>query len=449
MRTRPERAPVLVGIVSAAATVAFLLPGAGRGLDFDSGIEVGLFVATRSIGDAFTHAFLLTNQVFFSFLEHLVYSATGSQSGFVLRLLPIAFAAAAVGLVATLLAQRFGMLAGLAGAAVMATNPLFAVEGSQVRGYSLVVLCTVVTTALLLRGVSSPPMSNAARTVYAVAGAVGVATHLYMLVVLAIHVVMSLRSRRLFTSLVVPWLGALIGLAAYVKIIRPMRLATQITGRTFQPTFPRDLGVELLGGGVVVTIIMLAFVATAGWRSRRDRTLQLALVGVVVAVAAVWVVAPTFLYPRFFLWLVPVPAIALAAVVARRPTLVVIVIAVVALQVHTAWPRLTTSAYPNVRAGHIVNEVTKQHGLPCVFAAYTALRILGYATSFAIVSTFERCTVVLSIGPPARSVRRTLDRRFAYRETLHAQTDGFLWSVVPTGCWTSRARALDCRLPRR
>ena len=33
----------------------------------------------------------------------------------------------------------------------MATNPMFADVGSQVRGYSLLMLCTIVSTALVDR----------------------------------------------------------------------------------------------------------------------------------------------------------------------------------------------------------------------------------------------------------------------------------------------------------
>jgi uncharacterized membrane protein len=137
------------------------VPGAGRGYDQDSGLTVGLFVATRSIWDAFDRAYLLTNQVFFSFLDHLVYSATGSSSEVAVRLLPITISAVAVGLLAGVVTQRFGVVPGLASAAVLATNPLFAVEGSQVRGYSLVVLCAIVTTTLFLRALTTDRMRSA------------------------------------------------------------------------------------------------------------------------------------------------------------------------------------------------------------------------------------------------------------------------------------------------
>ncbi len=448
-RVRRSRAPLAVGTVAAAGTVAFLIPGAGRGYDLDSGLAVHSFIATRSIGDSFTKAFLLTNQVFFSFLDHLVYSASGAHSEAALRLLPISFTAIAIGLLAALLARRYGCVAALAGAAVMATNPLLAVEGSQVRGYSLVILCTIVTTAILLRD-DNERLSRRARVAYAVAGAIGVATHLYMLVVLAIHAVVAARSRRRLEQLAIPWFASLLGLTAYAGVARTMRLTMKVTGRTFQPAFPRDLAVELLGGGVVAAIMLLPVVVSAGWWSRRDRRMQLAAAGVAGAVSAVWLIAPTYLYPRFWLWLVPVPAVAVAAAISRRPAVVLVAIAVVALQVHTAWPRLTSSSYPNRQAAQVFERVVSHHQTPCVISKYTALRLLGYTAHFAFVSRVEqldRCEVVFDIGSGGALGARYLNASFPYRAILHAQLSGVMWSRVPMRCWASVASRGPCARP--
>ena len=245
-REHVSRAPLVVGAFSALATFAFLIPGAGRGYDQDSGLTVGIFVATGSIWDAFNKAYLVTNQVFFSFLEHLVYSATGSSDEVVMRLLPITISAVAVGLLAGLMTKRLGVVPALAAAAVLATNPLFAVEGSQIRGYSLVVLCAIVATTLFMRALAADRMSTGARVGYAVVGAIGIATHLYMLVVLAVLLVMSLVSRRQFERIALPSLTALLGLTAYIQIVQRMRSVIAASGHAFQPAFPRDLSVEVL-----------------------------------------------------------------------------------------------------------------------------------------------------------------------------------------------------------
>jgi hypothetical protein len=448
---RPSRTCLRVGLGAAAATVAFLLPGAGRSYDLDSGLTVAHFVATPSIGDAFTRTFLFTNQVFFSFLDHLVYSATGSKSEVVMRLLPIAFSAAAVGLLA-LLAAPFGRVPALAGAAVLASNPMFAFNGSQVRGYSLVVLCAIAATSILLRCLSTPKLSTGTRIAYAVAGAVGVATHLYMLVVLAIHAVIGLRSPRRAAQLVVPWVTALLGLSAYIAIAHNMRIVTKVNGRVFQPPFPRDLAIEILGGGVAAAVVLLAVALPAAWRARRDPVLQLGAAATIGAVVAAWLIAPGYLYPRFFVWLVPIPAIAAAAMVARRHLAIVLVLVVVVLQVHTVWPRLTADLYPNREAGRIFDEVTARHGRACVLNPFAALRLEAYTPSAKGIfqpSQLDPCTVAFAINTPPRALVQLLDKKFPYRAKLHAHTDGYLWSTVPTDCWTSNRPRAGCELPPR
>src|ERR1700681_1808524 len=74
--TGDRRLALLCGL----GALALLAIGARRAYDLDSSITVGFFVATKSPWDAFTQSFTLTNHVFFSFLDHLVYSVTGSRS---------------------------------------------------------------------------------------------------------------------------------------------------------------------------------------------------------------------------------------------------------------------------------------------------------------------------------------------------------------------------------
>jgi hypothetical protein len=452
-RSHAKRSANAAGLVAGAATFAFLIPGAGRGYDLDSGLTVGIFVATRSVWDAFDKAYLVTNHVFFSFLDHLVYSATGSHDETVMRLLPIAMSAVAVGLLARLLAARYGAGPGLAGAAVLATNPLFAVEGSQVRGYSLVVVCAIVTTVLFLRALDADHMSTGARVTYAVVGAIGVATHLYMLAVLGIHALMSLRSRRQVERIALPLLGALLGVTAYIRIAKTMHAAIQATGRSFQPTFPRDLAVELLGGGVAAAIVTLVLVAPVAWTVRTRRLVQLGALGLVGAVTAIWLIGPKFLYPRFFLWTVPLVAVAVAIAVAKRPLAWALVLVIVGLQVHTAWPRLTNDPYPNRQAAKIFETVTARGGVPCATDVFTGVRLIGSVkligskTPFLIHQSASRrgsCTVAFRIGLPGARLEQRMDHLFPFHTQLNAETPGVLWSIRPVSCWTTDPASASC-----
>src|SRR4051794_15081168 len=102
-----------LGLLAALATAVAYLPGSGRTLDYDGAVTVGSFVATPSLLDPFRRQAVFNNHPLFSFLEPLVSSATGSRSELLLRLLPIGFGAATVGVLAWALARRFGAVPAL------------------------------------------------------------------------------------------------------------------------------------------------------------------------------------------------------------------------------------------------------------------------------------------------------------------------------------------------
>ena len=92
------RHAALLGIGAGLATAAAYLIGSGRALDYDGSVTVANFVRTPSLLDPFRRQVVFNNHPAFSFIEHIVYSVTGSTNGWVLRLVPIGAAAACVGL---------------------------------------------------------------------------------------------------------------------------------------------------------------------------------------------------------------------------------------------------------------------------------------------------------------------------------------------------------------
>jgi hypothetical protein len=434
------RAAVWTGVGSGLATFVFLLFGATRAYDIDDSLTIGVFVATPSISDAFTQAYVLNNHVFFSFLEHLVYTSTGSQSEPVMRMLPIVFAAVSVGVLASLLSRRWGVVAAVSGAVLMATNPTFADVGSQVRGYSLLMLCTIVSTALVIRAVRQGGASTGIRLVYALVIAVGVATHLYMLVVVAIHGLLTLADRRVTRSWIVPWLGGIvIGSAAYVRVWRPMRQTADELGRNFRPVFPRDLGYALLGGSLLAVILVAILVLPPLWNARRDRLVQLGALAVLLAVGGIWIIGPFDLYPRFFLWLLPLTALGAAAAVGRRPLLVLLVGAIVVVQLFSSWPRLTQDYIASATVARVFDRVDQAGGRPCTIDTFASIRLLGYRNEFSLASTrgqMGHCTVAVLLGAaPHSKLARDANATFRYRTVLKARRNGTLWSTVPPRCW--------------
>src|SRR5579864_9680237 len=118
--------PVVAGAIIGAATAAIYLIGSHRSFGYDAAATFSNFVATPSLWDAFAvHQVLPTipvknvasnDHVLVSLISHLIYSATGSHSEVVYRLTPALAGGAAVGVVAAVLVQRFGWVAGISAA---------------------------------------------------------------------------------------------------------------------------------------------------------------------------------------------------------------------------------------------------------------------------------------------------------------------------------------------
>jgi uncharacterized membrane protein len=381
------------------------------------------------------------NHVFFSFLDHLVYSAGGSEREAVLRVLPMLFVAASVGLLAYLLARRFGPLAAAAGAAVLATNPTFAAVGSQVRGYGLVVLLSVATTAILLDAIREEAPTARRRAAYAVLAALGIATHLYMFLVVGVQVVLASSKRRIWEAWVPAWLAAALGLVAYAPVWRGMRAAADASGRHFRLGFPVDVAGMALGGSVVAAVLLAVLVGPVLWRARRSPLVRRGALGIAGAALIVWIVAPFDLYPRFFLWLVPLVAVGVSAAVASRRVALVLVALVVLAQLWVGWSRLTESPYASRTVRDVFARVRADDRRPCALNVYTSLRLVAYTSDFSVPirpAGLESCAVLATLatgdGPPSRW-ERAANAEFPYRVSLDARDDGVLWSREPPGCW--------------
>src|SRR2546429_1001474 len=144
-RAASELCGVLVGV---AVTGVYFI-GAGRAYGLDASVTVHRFIATPSLLDPLHKQLIYNNHVLFSFVDHLVYSATGSKAEWVLRIVPVVASGLAVGTVTWAVARRLGSLPGISAGAVLAVNPILVATGRDVRGYSLLLLACVVSTVLL------------------------------------------------------------------------------------------------------------------------------------------------------------------------------------------------------------------------------------------------------------------------------------------------------------
>jgi len=318
-RELPGRA-LTAGVVAGALTFVAYLPGIRRSLDFDSAETVGLFVRPGPPWAAFREQEVFNNHPMFSFLEQLVRVTTGRFDAATMRLLPILCGAVAVGVLTWFTARRHGWLAGVVAGAVLACNPTFADLSRSVRGYSLLTLCAVVATIIVVDDRPAPAgRLGRLDALYILVAGIGLATHLYMVPVIAAHVGVVVSRRRFDDRWRQRFVGALlVGACAYAGMAATMFHAAGAHSRFFQADIPWRVATMATGGGwaslvLAPLVVMGALAVLTG--SRAARAAALALVTVLVGM---WVVMQSSaLHERFFVWMVPGVAYLVAVAVGR------------------------------------------------------------------------------------------------------------------------------------
>ena len=317
----------IAGAVLGAATFAVYMIGSNRSFGYDAAASFANFIATPSLWDAFAVRSVIptipvtqvatNDHVLLSLVSHAIFSVSGSRSEDVYRLLPALAAGAVVGLSTSVLGRRFGLLAGVSAGLYIATNPLFVDNSRDLRGYSLAALGTVAGTVLL-----AGKWTRWRLVCYAVVMGLAVTAQLFAGVVILCHIawIATRRSRPQLLEVAPAWIAAAaIGFAANANIYITEFTRHGLPASLFYPTFPRDLVLFLVGAPVLLPVgLWLACVALGLWTVRREPWLWAALAVVAAAVLVLWLgLQPAFLYPRFFIFLVPGCAFLMAAAIAR------------------------------------------------------------------------------------------------------------------------------------
>jgi hypothetical protein len=405
-----HRAPAIVGTILGALTVAVYLIGANRSYGYDAAATFANFVATPSLWDAFAvHTVLPTvpikgvasnDHVLLSLVSHAIYSATGSRSEVVYRIVPVLAAGATVALSTTALARRFGIVAGICAGLFIATDPLFVDNGRELRGYSLAALGAVAGTLLL-----ACKWTRWRLVGYALVMGLAIAAQLFAVVVLLMHLawIAGRRSWPELGRLAPAWIAAAaIGVAANANIQLMELVQHGYPPGIFNPTFPRDLVFFLVGAPVLLPLALwLAPVGLGLWALRHEPWLWPVVAVIAVVVAFLWLgLQPAYLYPRFFVFLVPACAFLMAAAIARWRVLapVVVVGAVVAAgSLAQGWTQ-DPLALPQAAAA--VERIHSAGGRACVIHIDEQV-LSAYTTDFTVVTTPEElasCDAVVVVS---------------------------------------------------
>ncbi|HEX9560335.1 MAG TPA: hypothetical protein VGA76_03800 [Candidatus Dormibacteraeota bacterium] len=407
------RAPIVVGAVLGIATTAGYLIGSGRSFGYDAAATFGNFVATPNLIDAFAvHSAMPTmplksiasnDHVLLSLMSHFIYSLTGSRSEVVYRLVPALAAGGTVGVSAVALARPFGLLAGACAGLFIATNPMFVENSRDLRGYSLAALLALLATISL--SPSGRGLGRGARVSYAVLLGLGIATHVFVIVVLAGHVVwIALRRswpdiRRLAPA----WIAALaIGVAANANIEVMEFVQHGFPPSLFSPAFPLYLVLFLVGAPVLVPLGL--WLSTAGlglWAARREPRVWAAVAVVAAVVAILWLILqPAYLYPRFFIFLIPGVAYLMAAAIKRWWVLAPVVVAGAIFAIAAQVPGYTEDPLALRQAANAVELARAAGGNPCVIHSDESV-LDAYTTAFTVVTTADQlngCSEVVIVS---------------------------------------------------
>lgn len=384
-RARPSRpsAPRWAGAALGVLTFLAYLPGRGRSLDFDSAQTVGMFIKEGPPWAAFRLQAAFNNHPFFSFLEQLVRVVTGRADAATMRILPILFAALAVGVLTWFAARRHGPVAGLVAGALLACNPTFVTLSRGVRGYSLLVLCAIVATIIVAedrpdrsRGSAAVnahgPASRAghwwADLAYVAFAGVGLATHLYMVPVVVAHVGAVVARGRLDTRwrLRFAFAGTLAALA-YVGMAATLVDAMGAYSRVLNTGLPGDIFLMATGGGwasAAAAPLVVAGGILVLRRSRASRGAAVALLGVLLLQWAG--LQSSALTARFYVWLVPGAAYLAAVAVARFRAGAVLGGLSAALALAVVIPGFTDSPTSYPQAAALIRQANATGARSCV-----------------------------------------------------------------------------------
>lgn len=400
---KPDRG-LAAGVVLGSLTFAVYVVGSNRSFGYDAAATFANFIATPSILDAFAVRAVIptipvtqvatNDHVLLSLVSHVIYSVSGSRNEVLYRVIPALAAGVTVGISTTVLVRRFGMLAGICAGLFIATDPLFVDNSRDLRGYSLAALGSVAGTLLLERR---------RFRLYAVVMGLAIAAQLFAVVVLACHAAWLIARRQGFREFA--WGGALaavIGLGANANIYILELSRHGLPPPLFNPTFPRDLALFLVGAPVLLPVgLWLATVGLGAWTERREAWLWTTVAVVAAVVAVLWLgLKPAFLYPRFFVFLVPGLAYLVAAAIARWWVLAPVVLAgAVAAAIGEA-PAYLQDPLALPQAAAVVEQVHRSGQTACVVHSDEQI-LSAYTTEFKVVTSADQlagCDAVVVVS---------------------------------------------------
>jgi hypothetical protein len=147
--------------------------------------------------------------------------------------------------------------------------------------------------------------------------------------------------------------------------------------------------------------LWLSTAALGLWAARKEPGLWPAVAVVAVVVAILWLgLRPAYLYPRFFIFLVPACAFLMAAAIARWRVLAPVVVVGAVVAAISLAPDWTRDPLALPQAAAAVERIHAAGGRPCVLHSDEQV-LSAYTTDFTVVTTSDQlagCDAVVVVS---------------------------------------------------
>jgi hypothetical protein len=410
--------------------------------DPDGATTVGWFIHYPGTLRIFTTNQAYNNHLLFSFVEKLIYLASGENPGeAILRILPIAASGGSVGLLTAVITRHWGALRGIAAGLLLATNVLFVSQASSVvRGYSMLVFFAISSTLVLLRMTRVETPTRGDTVAYMLLAAAGIVTHIFMVPLVILQAAYVLGRDRLDVRWIKTFAAAgALGVFCYLAVAKDMATDNGL-GRRFWLGFPSELVYAWLGGTAVAAVIgvvlLIVAAVTIGWR-REWLFVGVPLVAMLGFAWLIW--QPYTLGTRFFMWAIPAVAVGVVYATRRYPALLLLVFVMIASQVWVQVGDWYTPEFAHKPAGAIVQN-RHNSGVHVCSVGFGGGPLSAYTGPNAFVEIraehtedLKECddVVVLVTEMIPQSMLSALDAHYPYQLVLPAQESGTIHSKEP------------------
>jgi mannosyltransferase len=324
---RPSVPPVTrleICFLTTAMVVALMLrlPHVTRGLIYDEIYSAIHFIDVESIWQTISSYAVFNNHIAYSILARFSQAVFGPHE-WALRLPALLLGLGSVYCMWAVGRRFLRPRVAVAATFGLALSPVHVMWSVSARGYTGIILFTFVSSYLYFELLNRPTRFRA--FTFILSSVAGIYFHLYAALVTLVQLLflLSLASREILTerggrlldarSFSALWLSftAIIpaALACYSPVFQKLVSNINRYGRSaFKPLFPLDV-IEYLAGStwerLAIPVVLVLVVALISLRRPRSKEVSYWLLLYFVPVLTTWLVRPSFLYPRFFVYLLP------------------------------------------------------------------------------------------------------------------------------------------------